>query len=130
MSVHQKQKDKSYAVSLNIIGGEFDKERQAVHGTTANEHIFKYRVNKAFLGVDGISENGLFANSESEAAITTAYASNSAYTYILCDSAKVGRETYFKFAGLNLINAVITNADIHKLKSIEEQGVAILNVKS
>jgi DeoR family fructose operon transcriptional repressor len=118
------------AVSLNIIGGEFDKERQAVHGTTANEHILRYRVNKAFLGVDGISENGLFANSESEAAITTAYASNSAYTYILCDSGKVGRETYLKFAGLDLINAVITNADINKLKGIEEQGIAILNVKS
>ncbi|MFA6086614.1 DeoR/GlpR family DNA-binding transcription regulator [Mucilaginibacter sp.] len=117
------------AVSLNVIGGELDKERQAVHGTTANEHILKYRANKAFLGVDGISENGLFANSENEAAITTAYASNSAYTYILCDAGKIGKETYLKFAGLDLINAVITNADVNELKGIEEQGVAILSVK-
>src|ERR1700760_520358 len=40
------------AVSLNIIGGEFDGERQAVHGSMANEHISKYRASKAFLGVD------------------------------------------------------------------------------
>ena len=44
------------AVSLNIIGGEFDAERQATHGSMANEHISKkYRAKKkkkkkAFLG--------------------------------------------------------------------------------
>nr|WP_294942045.1 DeoR/GlpR family DNA-binding transcription regulator [uncultured Mucilaginibacter sp.] len=113
-------------VSLNIIGGELDAERQAVHGSTANEHIAKYRATKAFLGVDGVSINGLFANSEKEADITTAFANNSAYTYMLCDAAKIGRETYLNFAGLGLINAVITNADASKLTGFEEQGMALL----
>jgi DeoR family fructose operon transcriptional repressor len=75
-------------VSLNIIGGELDDARQAMHGTIANEHIARYRATKAFLGVDGISLNGLFANSEKEAGITTAFAANSAYTYLLCDAGK------------------------------------------
>jgi DeoR family fructose operon transcriptional repressor len=114
------------AVSLNIIGGELDTERQAVHGTTANEHIERYRATKAFLGVDGISVNGLFANSEKEAGITTAFATNSGYTYMLCDAAKIGKETYLNFAGLSLINAVITNASADKLVGFEEQGVALL----
>ncbi|MDB5154362.1 MAG: DeoR/GlpR transcriptional regulator, partial [Mucilaginibacter sp.] len=30
-------------VSLNIIGGEFDAERQAVHGKIAEEHIARYK---------------------------------------------------------------------------------------
>src|ERR1700679_1629965 len=45
------------SVSLNIIGGEFDAERQAVHGSIANKHIAFYKANKAFLGADGISVN-------------------------------------------------------------------------
>ncbi|MEO7212317.1 DeoR/GlpR family DNA-binding transcription regulator [Mucilaginibacter sp.] len=114
------------AVSLNIIGGELDAERQAIHGTTANEHIAKYRATKAFLGVDGISLNGLFANSEKEAGITTTFATNSAYTYMLCDAAKIGKETYLNFAGLDLINAVVTNASADKLAGFEEQGIALL----
>ncbi len=114
------------AVSLNIIGGELDAERQAVHGATANEHIARYRATKAFLGVDGISVNGLFANSEKEAGITTAFATNSAYTYMLCDAAKIGKEAYLNFAGLDLINAVVTNARADKLVGFEEQGVALL----
>jgi DeoR family transcriptional regulator, fructose operon transcriptional repressor len=117
------------AVSINIIGGEFDPQREAVHGSMANEHISKYRASKAFLGVDGISENGLFANSEREASITTAFAGNSAYTYLLCDASKIGKESYLRFADLNLINALITDADGSKLDAITKQGVVILNVK-
>jgi DeoR family fructose operon transcriptional repressor len=117
------------AVSVNIIGGELDKERQAVHGTTAIEHIQKYRATKAFLGVDGISETGLFANSEHEASITTAFASNSAYTYILCDTSKIGKETYLHFAGLDLINAIITDFDYDGLNTFKKHGITILGTK-
>jgi DeoR family fructose operon transcriptional repressor len=113
------------AISLNVIGGELDTERQAVHGSTANEHIAKYRATKAFLGVDGISINGLFANSEKEAGITTAFATNSAFTYMLCDAAKIGKETYLNFAALELIDAIITNAGADKLAGYEERGMKI-----
>ncbi|TWI96796.1 DeoR family transcriptional regulator [Mucilaginibacter frigoritolerans] len=116
------------AVSLNIIGGELDIERQAVHGSIANEHIARYRAGKAFLGVDGISENGLFANSEMEAAITTALAKQSNYTYLLCDNSKVGRETYLKFADLSLVNCIITDAEESKLDGFKEQGVVVITV--
>jgi DeoR family transcriptional regulator, fructose operon transcriptional repressor len=118
----------SCAVSLNIIGGELDTERKAVHGIIAHEHIARYKAVKAFLGVDGISENGLFANSEKEAAITTAFASQSNYTYLLGDKSKIGRETYLKFADLNLVNCLITDADESKLNGFKEKGVAVLTV--
>jgi DeoR family fructose operon transcriptional repressor len=114
------------AVSLNIIGGELDAERQAVHGSMANEHIARYNAGKAFLGGDGISENGLFANSEKEAAITTAFANQSNYTYLLCDNSKIGRETYLKFADLSLINCIISDADESKLNGLKEQGLAVI----
>ncbi|WP_114938527.1 DeoR/GlpR family DNA-binding transcription regulator [Mucilaginibacter endophyticus] len=114
------------AVSVNIIGGELDKERQAVHGTTAIEHINKYRATKAFLGIDGISKTGLFANSEYEASITSAFAANSAYTYILCDATKIGKETYLNFAGLDLINAIITDAEADQLKDFNTKEITIL----
>ena len=116
------------AVSINIIGGELDAERQAIHGSMANEHIARYKAGKAFLGVDGISENGLFANSENEAAITTAFAKQTNYTYMLCDKSKIGRETYLKFAGLSLINCLITDAEESKLNSLKKQGLAVITV--
>ncbi|MDR6943038.1 DeoR/GlpR family DNA-binding transcription regulator [Mucilaginibacter pocheonensis] len=116
------------AVSLNIIGGEFDSDRQAVHGKMANEHIARYRAGKAFLGVDGISANGLFANSELEAGITSAYIDQSAYTFVLCDDSKIGKETYLKFANLDKVNAIITNADDAKLDCFKNSALTILKV--
>lgn len=117
------------AVSLNIIGGEFNSGRQAVHGKIANEHIVRYRAGKAFLGVDGISQNGLFANSELEAEITLAYINQSAYTYLLCDAGKIGRETYLKFADINQVEAIVTNAREDQLSCFKDTAITILQVK-
>ncbi|NOW97981.1 DeoR/GlpR family DNA-binding transcription regulator [Mucilaginibacter sp. SG564] len=116
------------SVSINIIGGEFNNERQATHGKIANEHIARYHAGKAFLGVDGISARGLFANSELEAEITSMYISQSAYTYVLCDDSKVGKETYLKFADINQVEAVITNADDGKLAGFKDTALTILQV--
>ena len=115
-------------VKLNIIGGEFDPERQAVHGKIANEHIARYKANKAFLGVDGISRNGLFANSELEADITQAFATHSAKTYLLCDDSKIGKESYLKFGEISLIDAIITDSKSEELNFFKKNGLEIIHV--
>jgi DeoR family fructose operon transcriptional repressor len=115
-------------VSLNIIGGEFNTERQAMHGKIADEHIARYRATKAFLGVDGVSRNGLFANSELEADITQAFAANSTKTYLLCDNSKIGKETYLNFGELSMINSIITNSKSDELTYFKKQGVEVINV--
>src|SRR5260221_1536889 len=112
-------------VSLNIIGGEFNQERQAVHGKMANEHIARYKANKAFLGVDGISINGLFANSELEADITLAFARHSEKTFLLCDNSKIGKESYLKFADIKTIDTIITDSRSDELIQFKKQGVEI-----
>ena len=116
------------SVSLNIIGGEFDAERQAMHGSMANKHIGFYKANKAFLGVDGISLNGLFANSEHEAGITQAFAERSDKTFLLCDDSKIGRETYLRFADIKIANVLVTNSNASQLSDFEELDVEIIRV--
>ena len=115
-------------VSINLIGGEFDPERQAIHGKMAEFHISKYRANRAFLGIDGISPRGLFANSEKEATFTMALAANSASAWLLCDSSKIGRETYWQFSGLQLIGTVITDAPAAACPFLQQAGIAVIHV--
>ena len=115
-------------VALNIIGGEFNAERQAVHGLMATMHISNYKVNKCFLGVDGVSRNGLFANSELEAEITSAFTKHSEKTFLLCDSSKIARETYLRFAGIEVLNTIITDSRSDELSIIESLGVNIIRV--
>jgi len=115
------------SVAVNLVGGEVDKERQAVHGLIAQEHIARYQVTKAFIGVDGISaENGLSAHSEQETGITLAAASHADVTYLLCDSSKVGKDKYLQFAPLSLINVMITNQQTAAVGALEKTGLKVL----
>ena len=114
------------AVSINIIGGELDPDRQAVHGRIAEDHIGRYAADKAFLGIDGISAKGLFANSEKEASLTTALAAHSKATWLLCDSSKIGRETYLRFAGLDLIDNLITDAPAAACHFLKKTGITVI----
>lgn len=115
-------------VSINLIGGEYDPERQAIHGKMAEYHIAKYRANKAFLGVDGISPKGLFANSEKEATLTMALAANSAASWLLCDHSKIGRETYWQFGDLRLFHHVTTDAPADACGFLREAGISVAHV--
>ncbi|HEY4193906.1 MAG TPA: hypothetical protein VGM63_00095, partial [Mucilaginibacter sp.] len=102
--------------------------RQAVHGKIADEHIARYKATKAFLGVDGISRNGLFANTELEADITTAFAAHSAKTYLLCDDSKIGKESYLRFGELGMINVIITDSKSDELVYFKKQWVEVITV--
>jgi DeoR family fructose operon transcriptional repressor len=112
-------------VAINVVGGEVDIKRRAIHGKTAEEHIKRYKADKAFIGIDGISANGLFANSENEASITLAITGQANMVYLLCDASKIGRESYLRFAGLETINRVITeNSD--KLEFLRDAGIGVI----
>lgn len=115
------------AVSLNLIGGEVDAERQAVHGLMAGEHIARYRADKAFIGVDGLSVvRGLSAASEKEASIALAMGQQSSLVYLLCDSAKLEQDRYFQFAPLTFITTLVTDAKNDQLTEYRKQ-IRVLN---
>lgn len=118
------------SVSLNLAGGEIDMERQASHGLIAIEHFARYRADKAFLGVDGISiNNGLSASSEKEAEISTTLAKYAKETFLLCDSSKFEKDKYLPFAPINMANYLITDKDANSelMRKYENSGVKILN---
>ena len=117
-------------VSINLVGGEVDKDRQAIHGLMAEEHMARYRANRAFIGVDGISlQNGLSANSEREASTAVAMARQADKTYVLCDSSKLETDKYLYFAPLSLFDVLITDdkAPSEIVAAYRQAGVTVMN---
>jgi DeoR family fructose operon transcriptional repressor len=95
----------------------------------AIEHLKRYKVDKAFIGVDGISlKNGLTANSEKEASITLAAASIARHVYLLCDSTKLEKEKYFRFAPISMVHTLITDqqAPQEVVQLFRQAGLQIL----
>lgn len=119
----------SEGITVNLIGGEVDPQRKAAHGQRAITHIESYHAAKAFIGVDGISvKNGLTAFSEKEAAISKAMAAQAATVYLLCDSSKIGKDSYLKFAPLSLFHFLVTDPALAATTaaSLRAKGVTII----
>ncbi|SDD71105.1 transcriptional regulator, DeoR family [Dyadobacter soli] len=114
------------SIQINLIGGELNKARKAVHGDKAVQHINGYHAHKAFIGVDGLSaENGLTAHSEHESSITTAFIRNAGQVMLLCDASKIGKDSYVKFAELSAIHTLITDADAAKTAALRQGGLNV-----
>jgi len=97
-------------IRINLVGGEVDTARKAVHGAMAVEHIARYRASKAFVGTDGFSlAGGLSAHSEKEASITLGMARQSKVTYLLCDASKLEKDSYYQYAPLSLVHCLVTD---------------------
>jgi DeoR family transcriptional regulator, fructose operon transcriptional repressor len=117
------------AVRVNLVGGEVDPVRQAVHGLMATEHIARYRADKAFVGVDGLSTNGLSANSETEATLTRSLMAHANQTIALAAGRKIGRDSYVQFAPLAALQTLVTDvtADAATLADLRAQGLTVLH---
>jgi len=117
------------AVQLVVVGGEVDRERQAMHGATAVDYLARYAVDKAFVGTYGLSvQRGLSANSEQEATITRAAMAAARHVFLLCDSSKLEQDKYLQFAPLTAIGTLITDpqAPPEVLARYRESGVPVL----
>lgn len=117
-------------VQVNLVGGEMDKERKAMHGQRAEMHIDSYHAVKAFIGVDGLSvKSGLTALSEKEASISKAMSRNADTVYLLCDSSKIGKDSYLKFAPLSLFSFLVTDKGISasQTKALKARQVQIIS---
>ena len=115
-------------VNLNFAGGEIDFERQATHGKMAIKHFQRYRADKAFVGIDGISlKNGLSASSEKEAEIIMAIIQNTREAFFLCDSSKLEKDRYFPFASTDFVQYLITDSKVSEnlIESYRAFGINI-----
>ncbi|RPE08922.1 DeoR/GlpR transcriptional regulator [Chitinophaga lutea] len=113
-------------IQVNLAGGEMDGRRKAIHGDRAIAHIKSYHAGKAFIGTDGLSvKNGLTAFSETEAGISTAMAGCADEVFVLCDSSKIGRDSYLKFAPLSLITALITDKELPPARAAQLKGKGV-----
>jgi len=116
-------------IRLSLIGGEIDYERQAVYGPVAENTIGMYHASKAFIGADGISlKNGLSSFDAKEGAITQKIMENTDEVFLLCDSSKIEKNSYIRFASLQEIHHLITDQQItpEQLKMYRDTGLDVI----
>ncbi len=117
-------------VEVHMVGGLLDKERQAMHGRMAEEHISSFSVDKAFLGADGVSlDFGLSARSEVERGNTLAMMKASRQNFLLLDSAKFEKNALLQISGWQEVDKLITDnkLDDEMLNRYREADIEVIN---
>jgi DeoR family transcriptional regulator, fructose operon transcriptional repressor len=100
-------------IRVYFIGGELDNSRKALYGHMTESLLTQYKADKAFIGAGGVSiAHGLSSIDEKEASVTLKMAKSAGQVFLLCDSSKLEKDSYFTYSSLSLVNYLLTNNDI------------------
>lgn len=102
-----------------LIGGSYRKKTGAFVGSIANDAIDKLKVEKAFIGVNGIKKNSVFTANIEEGSIQSLVLKNAKSKFIVCDYHKFNKEDFYNFYHLSEVDQIITNSNTEE-KLLEE----------
>ncbi|CDQ18433.1 DNA-binding transcriptional regulator of sugar metabolism, DeoR/GlpR family [Halobacillus karajensis] len=97
------------SVSIQLLGGYLQKEHQFLYGASVIERLKKYHVDRAFIGVVGISEAGLTIAHEEDGMVKRNMIKQAEQVIVLADHTKFGVTEFFSFADLNDVDVIITD---------------------
>ncbi|RBW71228.1 DeoR/GlpR family DNA-binding transcription regulator [Bacillus taeanensis] len=115
-------------VDIHLLGGQLNKEHRFLYGAGTLEKLNAYNVNKAFIGVVGITERGLMIAHEEDGFIKKKMIEQAEQVIVLADASKFENNALFTFAKLSQIDVIITDQEPDEsfLKVLEEYEVDVL----
>lgn len=96
-------------VDIHLLGGDLNKEQLFLFGPQVIAALSQYIVNTAFIGVFGITSQGITTSLEDDGHVVRKMIEQAEQVVVLADHTKFGRNGYFKYAELSEIDLIITN---------------------
>ena len=101
-----------------VIGGELKRSTQALVGYNARESMMNYRVDLAFLGMNGIDLEAGYTTPDPEEALVKKTAIELArIAYVLADESKIGKRSFSRVASLDAATLITSGHNV-SLQSI------------
>lgn len=98
--------------SIILPGGIIRRGYNCLLGPSTAAGLVGYRVDKAFMAANALSLNGASTPDPGQAAVKVAFIGIAAETVLLCDSTKLGADSFAVFAPLDKINTVVTDSGV------------------
>ena len=120
----------SPSVELITLGGSLYQPGMSFVGPLAEEFLDRIHVDKLFLGVNGVSPEGISVNNVQEAGIKRKMIAAADQVIVLADASKVGMNSFIFLAPLKQIHTLVTNSGIssESLETFYESGLEVLIV--
>jgi DeoR/GlpR family transcriptional regulator of sugar metabolism len=92
---------------VHILGGLVRGPELSVVGSNPREQIRQYYVSKLFLGVSGVTEDGLFDYSPEDTEIKQAFIEQAEQIVVLCDSSKFNHRSVSRICALGRVAKLV-----------------------
>lgn len=117
--------------SVILPGGQLRAKDLTLSGFPAEENFARFNVDKAFIGIGGITESGITDFHSAEACIHRQLIRNARQSIVLADSDKLGLRAVVNVCPLNEIDIVITDSNAPKpiVRALEQAGVRVILAK-
>ncbi len=115
--------------TINIIGGEFDKNSISMAGPQAVKNIWNLNIDTAFIGASAFSmECGFSCGSAYHSEIKSLVLKKAKRRIVLMDSTKVGTSLPYTFAWPEDVDIVITDSELTKdvREFLQSKGVKVV----
>ncbi|MGV3130097.1 DeoR/GlpR family DNA-binding transcription regulator [Staphylococcus sp. IVB6181] len=96
-------------MDIVLIGGRYRKKTGSFIGQLANTMLEQLHIDKAFIGVNGISDNDATTANEEEGKANEIVLNRSTKKYLVSDSSKFNTRAFSVFYKLDAIDAIITD---------------------
>ncbi len=116
-------------IALHLLGGRVRGLTQCAVGDAPVRALADLRTDVAFLGTNGLTPgHGLTTPDEAEAAVKRAMVRAGQRVVVLADSSKLGREHLVRFAALEDVDVLVTDAEAAPadLARLEDAGIEVV----
>ena len=97
-------------ITTFFLGGRVDHDMQITVGGDVVEQLTRYKVDKLFLGMDGVDPvAGATSNNHVEDEIMSQMIHQAKQKYLIVDDFKIGRQAFAHIADLTAFDGIITN---------------------
>lgn len=124
-----KELERSPYIKIIGIGGVYQFNEQCFVGSTAEEYVSRYKVDKAIIGADGFSfEEGVTSHDPENAGVTKLMVENAGTVIVAADYTKIGVRGVVPIAPIEEIDIVVTNKELEpeKVSMLESNGIKVI----
>lgn len=122
--------EKNTSATIIVLGGVLRRGLHCTVGPAANRMLEGLKVDKAFIGTNGLTLEGLSTPDVYQADIKQKMISIANHTIVMADSSKLGTQAFQRFATINDFDTLLTNsnADQDFVGRLREGGNEVIMV--
>ncbi|MFT9846376.1 DeoR/GlpR family DNA-binding transcription regulator [Aneurinibacillus sp. REN35] len=102
-----------FSGEIFFIGGKVNSRYSRTSGSLAEKMMENFNVDKAFIAIDGISlERGITSYDVERAMLSRKFMEQATQTIVMFDGSKIGASNFYKLAGLEDADVLISNLPV------------------